>query len=149
MKIILKQDMDALGLEGEIVDEDVSQMKNTWNLRGNTTFRFKWGSRVQFTGFYAGSSVTAQGDREAFYTVNAALRQDFMKRKLSLTLMVRDIFKSRKFEFTTTGEDYYIYNRFTREPQVVTLSLTYRLNNIRQSKDDHEHTETDYGTDME
>ncbi|UCH13325.1 MAG: TonB-dependent receptor [Bacteroidales bacterium] len=136
-------------IEGEIVSEDVSQMKNTWNFRGNTTFRFKWGSRIQLTGFYSGPSVTAQGEREAFYTVNAALRQDFMKRKLSLTLQIRDIFKSGKFEFTTRGEDFYIYNRFTREPQVVTLSLTYRLNNIRQSKDDHDHTETDYGTDTE
>jgi len=136
-------------IKGEILDEDISQMKNTWNFRINSLFKLKWGTRIQLTGFYAGPSVTAQGDREAFYDVNLALRQDFMKRKASLTLQVRDIFKTRKFAFTTRGEDFSIYNEFTREPQVVTLSLTYWLNNIKQSKRDQEVIEMDYDTGIE
>jgi outer membrane receptor protein involved in Fe transport len=136
-------------IKGEILEEDVSQVKNTWDLRLNSTLKFKWGSRFQITGFYAGPSVTAQGDRKGFYTVNVALRQDFMKKRASLTLQARDIFKSGKFEFTTKSEDLYIHNRFTREPQVVTLSLTYRLDNYRQSKREEEVNEMDYDNGME
>jgi outer membrane receptor protein involved in Fe transport len=136
-------------IKGEILDEDVSQVKNTWDMRVNSTLKFKWGSRFQITGFYAGPSVTAQGDRKAFYIVNAALRQDFMKKRASLTLQARDVFRSGKFEFTTTSEDLYIHNKFTREHQIVTLSLTYRLNNYRQPKRDQEVNEMDYENGME
>ncbi len=136
-------------IKGEILEEDISQMKNTWNFRINSSFKLKWGTRIQLTGFYAGPSVTAQGDREAFYDINVALRQDFMKRKASLTLQVRDIFKTREFAFSTSGQDFYIYNKFTRESQVVTLSLTYRLNNIKQSKNDEEVIEMDYDTGIQ
>jgi outer membrane receptor protein involved in Fe transport len=135
-------------IEGEILDEDVSQVKNTWNFRANSTFKFKWGSRIQITGFYASPSVTAQGDRRSFYSVNAAVRQDFLKRKLSLTLQARDIFDTRKFAFTTLGEDFYIYNKFTREAPVFRLSLTYRLNNIKQSKNEEEVIEMDFDGEM-
>jgi outer membrane cobalamin receptor len=136
-------------IKGEILEEDISQVKNTWNMRANSTFKFKWGTRVQLTGFYAGPSVTAQGDREAFYNVNAAIRQDFMNKRASLTLQVRDIFKSRKFEFTTTSEGLYTHNIFTREPQIVMLSFTYRLNNYKQQKRDEEVNEIDFDNGME
>jgi outer membrane cobalamin receptor len=136
-------------IKGEILDEDISQVKNTWNMRVNSTFKFNWGTRIQLTGFYAGPSVTAQGDREAFYNVNAAVRQDFMNRRASLTLRVRDIFRSRRFEFTTTSEGLYTHNRFTREPQIVVLSFTYRLNNYRQQKRDEEVNEIDFENGME
>ena len=135
-------------IEGEILDEDVSQMKNTWNFRLNSTFKFKWGSSVQLTSFYSGSTVTAQGDREAFYDVNLAVRQDFLKRKVSVTLQARDIFNSRKFSFTTLGEDFYIFNEFRREAPVVMLSFTYRLNNFKQSKKEEEVIEMDFDNDM-
>jgi hypothetical protein len=136
-------------IKGEILEEDISQVKNTWNMRINSTFKFKWGTRLQLTGSYAGPSVTAQGERKAFYDVNAAIRQDFMKKRLSLTLQARDIFKTRNFEFTTTSEDLYTHNRFTREPQVVVLSLTYRLNNYKQQKRDEEVNEVDFENGME
>jgi outer membrane cobalamin receptor len=135
-------------IEGEIVNEDVSQMKNTWNVRMNSTFKFEWGSRIQLTGFYAGPSVTAQGERDAFYHMNAAVRQDFMNRKASLTLQVRDIFQTRKFSFTTTAENLYTYNKFTREAPVVMLTFTYRLNNIKQPKREEEVIEMDYDNGM-
>ncbi len=135
-------------IEGEILDEDVSQMKNTWNFRLNSTFKFKWGSSVQLTSFYSGSTVTAQGDREAFYDVNLAVRQDFLKRKVSVTLQARDIFNTRKFAFTTLGEDFYIFNEFRREAPVVMLSFTYRLNNFKQSKKEEEVIEMDFDNDM-
>jgi outer membrane receptor protein involved in Fe transport len=136
-------------IKGEILEEDISQVKNTWNMRVNSTFKFNWGTRMQLTGFYAGPSVTAQGDREAFYNVNAAIRQDFMNRRASLTLQVRDVFRSRRFEFTTTGEGLYTHNIFTREPQIVILSFTYRLNNYRQQKRNEEINEIDFDNGME
>ena len=135
-------------IEGEIVDEDVSQMKNTWNMRMNSTFKFKWGSRIQLTGFYAGPSVTAQGERNSFYSVNAAIRQDFLKKKASLTLQARDILRTQKFSFTTTTGDMYIFNEFTREAPVVMLTFTYRLNNIKQTKREEEVIEMDYDNGM-
>jgi len=47
--------------------------------------------------------------------VNAAVRQDFMDKKLSAILQVRDIFSTAKHDFTSSGPDFYNYSEYRRE----------------------------------
>jgi hypothetical protein len=56
-----------------------------------------------------------------------------MKKKLTLSLNARDLFATGKFAFTSEGSSFYTYNKFRREAPVVTLNLTYRINNYRQA----------------
>jgi outer membrane receptor protein involved in Fe transport len=121
-------------IEGEIDGVEIDTRSNNWNTRLNATFNISTKTRLQLTGFYNGPSVTAQGEREEFYYANIALRQDFLDRKLSATLQVRDIFGTMKYEFTSNGEGFESMVRFTREPQVVMLSLSYKLNNFKQRR---------------
>lgn len=119
---------------GEINNEDISSESFNWNLRLNNTFSFKSNTRIQITGFYTGPSVTAQGSREAFYFTNLAVRQDFLQKKFSLTAQVRDIFNTMGHSFTSETDDFYTYSEFSREGQVITLSLTYRINNYKEKR---------------
>ncbi|MFH1319256.1 MAG: TonB-dependent receptor [Bacteroidota bacterium] len=133
-------------IDGEILDMDeVAQTINTWNMRMNSTFILKFGTRIQLTGFYTGPSVTAQGDRGEFFVISAAVKQDFLKRKFSLTFQVRDIFQTMKHSFTSKGNDFYTYHEFTREAPVFTLSFSYRIKNYKQKKRERESMESDYG----
>jgi hypothetical protein len=84
---------------------------------------------LQIMGVYNGPSITLQGKRDGFFVTNLALRQDFMKKKLTITLSARDVFATGKFSFTSEGSNFYTYNKFTREAPVVLLNLTYRINN--------------------
>jgi len=119
---------------GEIGEEDISTESLNWKLRLNNTFSFKSNTRIQLSGFYTGPSVTAQGNREAFYFANLAVRQDFLKKKFTLTAQLRDIFNTMGHSFTSDTQDFYTYSEFTRVGQVVTLSLTYRINNYKEKR---------------
>ncbi len=82
-------------------------------------------------GIYNGPSITLQGKRDGFFVTNVALRQDFLKKKLTVTLSARDVFATGKFSFTSEGSNFYTYNKFTREAPIVLLNFTYRINNYK------------------
>ncbi len=121
-------------IEGEIDGVEIDARSNNWNTRLNSSFNISPKTRFQLTGFYNGPSVTAQGKRKEFYYASMALRQDFLDRKLSATLQVRDIFGTMKYEFTSNGQGFESFVRFTREPRVIMLSLSYKLNNFKQRR---------------
>ena len=107
---------------------------NTFNIRLNSNFKLKWGTMIQVTGFYNGPSISAQGEREGFFSTNIALRQDFFNRKLNLILRVNDPFGTVKYINTTRGQNFTTYNEFERQSQVVSLSLSYKINNYKQER---------------
>ncbi|MDP3433295.1 MAG: outer membrane beta-barrel protein, partial [Bacteroidota bacterium] len=102
--------------------------------RLNTTIKFTPDSRMQLTGFYRGPSVSAQGDQKAMIFTNLSYRQDFMKKKFSATLSVRDILGTAKFEGTSFGDDFKSTFRMQREPRVVMLTLSYKINNYKMDR---------------
>jgi outer membrane receptor protein involved in Fe transport len=118
-------------LQGMIEGQNVSSNSTTWRTNFNTTFKFKADTRLQIMGIYNGPSITLQGKRDGFFVTNVALRQDFMKKKLTVTLSVRDVFATGKFSFTSEGSNFYTYNKFSREAPIVLLNLTYRINNYK------------------
>jgi len=65
---------------------------------------------------------------------NAALKQDFFKNNLTATLQIQDIFGTMKFGGTSYGEGFQTQFRFKREPQVVQLTLSYKLNNFKKQQ---------------
>jgi outer membrane receptor protein involved in Fe transport len=105
-----------------------------WNARVSSMFRFKWGMQLQITGFYDAPSITAQGERKGFYFTNIGLRQDFLKRKATVALQIRDLFGNSKFENTLKSGNTEIFSQFKRESRVFTISLTYRINNYKQQQ---------------
>jgi outer membrane receptor protein involved in Fe transport len=128
-------------MTGTIDGAEINKESNNWDTRINTTFYFSTKSRLQANVMYNGPSVTAQGDRGAFYFANLAYRQDFLDRKLSATLSVQDIFGTMKHEFNTYSETLNNRVRFEREHQVVTLTLSYKLNNFKSQKNKGDESE--------
>ena len=122
-------------VEGILYGEDFSNNSNNWSSRFNNTFNIKKNTKIQINSMYNGPSVTAQGKTEGYYMVNAAVRQDFMDRKLSAVLQVRDIFSSAKHDFTSSGPDFYNYSEYQREAPIVTLTVGYRFNNYKPDRD--------------
>ncbi len=118
-------------LDGVIDGEDINRTSNNWDTRLNTSFFLSAKSRIQANVMYNGPSVTAQGDRGSFFFANLAYRQDFLDRKLSATLSVQDIFGTMKHEFSTYSQSLNNTMKFEREHQVVTLTLSYKLNNFK------------------
>lgn len=146
-EIDLMGDFYKYRVEGVLYDKDFSNNSNNWSSRFNNTFNIKKFTKIQVNSMYNGPSVTAQGKTEGYYMINAAVRQDFLDRKLSAILQVRDIFATAKRESTSSGPDFYNYSEYTRNAPVVTLSLSYKFNNYRS--DNKSRPDGENGGEME
>lgn len=121
-------------LQGEVLGKSVDRQSTNYSGRLNATVKFSGDSRMQLTGYYRGPSVSAQGDQKAMIFTNLSYRQDFMKKKLSATLSVRDIFGTGKYEGTAFGDDFKSTFKMQREPRVLMLTLSYKINNYKMDR---------------
>lgn len=118
-------------IEGILYDESFSRESFTWNTRLNNVLKISQSTSLQLNLRYNSPTVSSQGRREGFITTDVAFKQNFFNRKLSLTVQVRDLFSTAKYESTTEGPDFYSYNYFTRESPMVFLNLRYNFNNYK------------------
>ena len=100
----------------------------------NATVKFSPESRLQLTGFYRGPSVSAQGEQKGMVFTNLSYRQDFMKKKLSATLSVRDLLGTMRMQGTSSSDNFKSTFKMTREPRVLMLTLSYKINNYKMDR---------------
>jgi hypothetical protein len=128
-------------IEGTLYGQPFSRSSFTWTARVNNTFKLGKSTRIQFNGMYNSETVSSQGTRSEFYMANAAVKQDFMKRKLSVTLMVRDVFSTGEHESISEGPGFYSSRLHAHEAPIVMLTLTYNFNNFKQEREREEREE--------
>jgi len=130
-------------------DEDVYQDFSTesynWSLRNNSTIIVDMVTRFQFTANYRSDTNWAQGKRKGFFTTSAAVKRDFMKRKLSATFQIRDIFGTAKHETLYEGDNFYNYSQFNRKGPIFNLKLSFKINNYKMKRE----RGSDGGVDVE
>lgn len=119
-------------LEGSIAEDNVDTESTNWNGRMNAIVKLPASFRVQLRGMYFGPSVRAQGESEGFFMTSLAVKKDFFENKFSATLSVRDIFNTGKHEFTSYGEGFYSYDYFDRQAPIVSLNLSWRINDYKR-----------------
>lgn len=118
-------------ISGTINDQVIDENSFNWRSNLNTTVQITPTTRFQANSAYRSKSVNAQGYTNGFYYMNLALRQDLFKRKLSATLQLRDVFGSMKRDMYNFGENFEQHMMMRREPRVLTLTLSYKINNYR------------------
>jgi outer membrane receptor protein involved in Fe transport len=86
------------------------------------------GGRGGFGGGFGGASSSAQGYIRPQYSVDAAVRYDFLKDKAaSISLGVNDLFKTRKYD-AHTETDYFIQDAYRiRDQQIFRLNFNWRF----------------------
>ena len=118
-------------ITGDLLGESIDRQSTNWNGRMNTTLKFAENSRMQINGFFRGPSVSPQGESKAMFFSNISYRHEFFDKKLSATLSVRDPLGTAKFERESYGENFNSWFQWRREPRVVMLTLSYRINNFK------------------
>ncbi len=121
-------------VEGQLQSGAVSQESFNWHTRMSNTFSVTPTTKLQFDLMYHSPSVTAQGRREGFMFTNLAIRQDLFDKKLNVTLAIRDLFDTAKFGYVSEGSEFYSSRNFDMKSPVASLTLSYKINNYRQSK---------------
>ena len=121
----------------------------TYSARMNNTFKIKkTNTRFQLFGMYNGPSITAQGERGEFFMVNAAVRQEFLNRKLSVMFSVDDVFGTMKHSHESYTENFYSYGSFDAITPTFRITLSYRLNDFERRQEDRENVEIESGDGM-
>lgn len=67
-------------------------------------------------------------------TANLGLKKEFMQRKLSATLQVRNILNTAKHENISEGPDFYNYSKFDMQWPSIKLNLSYKINNYKKKR---------------
>lgn len=119
---------------GDNVETDLYRDTYSWFARA--TSRFSIGKKLdtQLRFHYRAPQETTQGTRKSMSSVDLAASLDVLQQHGTLTLSIRDLFNTRRYRFTTEGENFYSEGRFQRRGTMVTLSLNYRLNQTKQNR---------------
>ncbi|OAV75505.1 Outer membrane cobalamin receptor protein, SusC/RagA family [Bacteroidales bacterium Barb7] len=123
----------------KMLKNDKDETSTNYDITLNNAFDAGKYTRIQLDGNFVGPSVTTQGQTDAFWYVNLAVRQQMLARKLSATLAFRDVFGSARYVSTITTPDLRSVTHIRPAYPMITLSLTYTFNNYSlkasQSKD--------------
>ena len=122
-------------IEGEVDGQAFSRESFNWSARFNNTWKLGSATRLQFSGTYRSPSVSSQGEREGFFVSGAAIKQNIFSKNLTATLSMWDIFGTGKHDYTSEGVNFYSHSEFTRESQMIMLTLTYNFNNYKPERD--------------
>jgi outer membrane receptor protein involved in Fe transport len=126
------------GFYYEIITADANNNPSnfSWSARLNNTFRLrKTGTSFQLGGFYEGPEISSQGTSTSAYLVNAGLRQDFLDRKLSISINVRDVFGTMNHTEISQTDQFYSYSHRIRKSPTFNLSITYKINDFSSRKE--------------
>lgn len=121
-------------LKGTLYDEPFNRSSFNWNSRLSNTFNIWKNGQLQVNSRYNSKSVTAQGTRYGYYTVDAAFKVNFLDRRLSANLQARDIFGTAKREYISEGQDFYTHDKYLPKTPMLMLTISYRFNNFKPSK---------------
>jgi len=135
-------------LKGEVLGKSVDKESTNYSGRLNATVKFNSDSRLQLTGFYRGPSVSAQGDQKGMIFTNLSYRQDFMKKKLTATVSVRDLLGTMRMQGTSYGDNFSSTFKMTREPRVLMLTLSYKINNYKMDRSAPEEQRSESNDDL-
>ncbi|MCF8368523.1 MAG: TonB-dependent receptor family protein [Bacteroidales bacterium] len=132
-------------LEDKSSEGAEERTSNNWDTRLVTSFKLPTNTRLQLNLSYNSPTVSAQGRVEESYGADFTIRQEFFEKKFSAVLKVGDIFATQNREYTSRGVNFYTYEYRKPESRVVTLTLSYRINNFKEQKQERR---IDVGGDM-
>ncbi len=104
----------------------------SWTARLNMSFGLWKDGMFQLIGNYNSPRRTIQELDEARYFADASFKQDFLKKKLSMSLRLTDIFNTRKFDETVYGNDFTTISSRRHESRVLYLGIQYQINNFNK-----------------
>jgi hypothetical protein len=130
----LMGNMASYEVTGKVEDKDFSNESFNWSGRLNNSFYPYKNTQLQLNGSFNSATATAQGKNEGYYSVDAALRLEWLKRKLSTVIQARDLFGTAVHERWTRGESFYNYDYSINKAPMVSFTAIYRFNNYNPKK---------------
>jgi outer membrane cobalamin receptor len=121
-------------VNGNNVGTELSNSGFGYTVKNSANFRFWKTAAFQVSANYNGPRPFAQGNMNPFWSMDLALKKDFLKNnKATLTINAQDIFFTRKFSFEQQQSNFTQDFWRRRESRVVTISFNYRFGTSENS----------------
>lgn len=119
-------------LDGFVYADDTydAQEQFSWDARLIGNVSLPLAISLQVTGNYRSARAVAQGERKANYSLDAGLKRNFLNRKLSVNLTVRDLLDSRRWKSETSGTNFSQYSESWRGGRTFGLTVSYNFGNM-------------------
>ena len=108
----------------------------SWNAKLGLSFNLTKSTMLQLNGFYRAAELSPQGRELPVYSLNIGMRQDFLKKKLSVLLTVSDIFNTLRWA-SEINTPIMVENMIgKRRSQIIYLGLSWRFGSNAKKQDD-------------
>jgi hypothetical protein len=123
-------------VDGANLDEDLNADTYSWFSRLNSQMELPSNIDLQLLINYHAPYQTTQGRRDAYSYVDLGFVREVLAGKGTVSFKINDLFNSRRYAGTTSGENFYIEQEYRRSFRQLIFGFTYRLNKdkARQSE---------------
>ena len=111
------------------IDDDEESWN--WQLAINNNLDIAKDTRMRLEAYYVGPMVSTQGRVNGYFYLNATVRQQLLKRKLTASLVVTDVFSTAKYIQTRSSVGLESLSKIYPQSPLFTLTLTYTFNNFK------------------
>lgn len=114
--------------EGEFNDIDYSTKNTSWFARFSSKVTLPLAIDWQTSAFYRGPRQDAQSDTEGIFSLDLAFSKEILNNKATVSINVRDVLNSRKYQSVTTTDFFRRDGEFQWRQRQVNVSFIYRFN---------------------
>ncbi|WP_178985065.1 outer membrane beta-barrel family protein [Winogradskyella helgolandensis] len=114
--------------DGDFNGVDYSTKNTSWFARFSSKVTLPLAIDWQTSAFYRGPQEDAQSETEGIFSLDLALSKEILNNKATLSLNVRDLLNSRKYQSVTTTDFFRRDGEFQWRQRQVNLSFIYRFN---------------------
>ncbi len=123
-------------LEGSTDSGTISKEAFNYNAWLNLSYTYpKTKTRFQVSGYFSGPRVELYSTTKNFYTLSAAIKQDFYKNKFSVSLGCDNIVHSKYWVSETVNGNLLASTNYLISGFRLKLGLTYRINDYKPRRD--------------
>ena len=141
----LSADLNPAKWFGAFLTGDFADYRESGVVFGDTFERgsFNWSSSLRLTatlptatqlqlgGRFNGPSISAQGDDDAWFSANAAIKQPLLNRALTITLRCSNLTGPTSWKSRSRGQGFATNSTYLSEGYVISLAASYNLNNFK------------------
>ncbi|MCO5248773.1 MAG: TonB-dependent receptor [Chitinophagales bacterium] len=128
--IMLTENTYYNAVKGQITGEDNDNSVSSfqWNIRAMSSFKFWHSAELQLSYRYGSKMKYIQGSIKPMHSLDIGLKKDFLKNnKATISLNVRDIFNTMKFEIHNAGTTFDSQIMRKWETRVFTINFSYKF----------------------
>lgn len=127
---------------GNYNEIDLSVNNFAWTGNIKTTIRPDQKTDIQILLNYNSPVALPQFNLSEIYYADIALKRNFLKNKLAVSLSLTDVFNTRKWIVQSDNSVFKLYNSSKNETRIFWIGVTYNINSFK-SKAQNNGTETD------